>query len=77
MQLSEQDKAKITAELMPILESMRKDGKTQKEIEVYTMRFIRARRNCNNNHKPNGLTPLSGIMPGVMEKLNGRPKRRP
>ena len=69
MKLSPEDKDKIEEDLMPILESMRLDGKSKQEIKSYIMRFIKARTKRVSVDK--GLTPLKGIMPGVVDRLNG------
>lgn len=67
--LSKQDKVRIEEDLVSILEKMKKNGLSKIEISNYADRFIRARKKRVSVDK--GLTPLKGIMPGVVDRLNG------
>ena len=69
MQVSDNDKRLIEEKITPILEGMKKNGATDREIQAFTIKYI---RNWKMGVKKNGLQPLGEIMPDTLRGLRQR-----
>jgi len=67
MQVSANDRKLIELRITPILDGMRKRGATDKELQAFTVKYI---RNWQKGMKSNGLQPLGEVVFDALRKLS-------